>query len=278
VDGALAAARAVYEAVASGELDPVKHIGLLGDAAEPLWDHPNGDPSLVLRVVRDIQPAFRYRERFGGLRHPDRLELRVRPMVLLMRAEYRMPEPGQARKALQTALAALTFLEDYVDGRDALTDVLQHSANPVAEATVAVLGLYAAALPKAELPPRVRDQYRGIWIRLARAYVMEGGPQAIYPRTEAFASQGLYLCAEDRRPGEEPLVHAFFQLDLRTRPQHVRAQATAPKRDAVYAKYCGDTAGLRRHRRLGIEQLERLSLKRQLAELRAIERRRGEAA
>lgn len=254
-DGAVATARALFGALRDGAQDPVIALDAMEIAVEPLWDHEDGDPSLVLAVAAAMQPAFVDAVRFGGLKDPARLLMRVRPTVLLMRAQHRVS--GHEREALLTALGLLTFLEDYVGGADALIDVIgRPTANPVAEAAVALLGLYPAALRRADLPPTVREQYRGIGMRLVRAYVESAGLRVLYPRAGALASQWLYLAIEERRPREASLVHALYALDLAARPQHLRGQATRAQRDAAYAKYCGDGAGFARNRDDALRDLE----------------------
>ncbi|MDQ3935272.1 MAG: hypothetical protein M3340_11665 [Actinomycetota bacterium] len=262
-DGAVAAARRLYEAVESGEIDPVQAIDQLEIAAEPLWDHEDGDPDLVLRVVRDMQPAFVRATDYGDLKDPERIEMRVRPTILLARAQHRVS--GEEREAFLTGLSVLTFLESFVSGHEALLDVIgRPTRNAVAEAAVALMGIFPAALRRAQIPPTVREQYRRLGVRLVQAYVGETGPKAVYPRTAALASQWFYLLVNDRRAGEEPLVHALYALDLQTRPQDARGQVTRGQRDAAFAKYCDDTAGFERNRDDALQDLEDFGLTRHL--------------
>lgn len=263
---AVRSATALYTAVSEGIVDPVASIEVLEIAAEPLWDGPGGDVDLVYRVARDMQAAFAAEERrrinLGELQttDPERIGLRVRPMMLLARAEYR--RPGRERDSFATLLAIVTWIEDFVDGRRALEAILRHDRNSVAEATVAILGLWPAALRMAALPRPLHEQYRIKIVALISAYLGDDGPRVVYPRTAALAIQTLKLCVADRRAGENALVRLVYELDVRTRPQHDRGQSTRAVRDAAYAEYCKDESGKRRALHAASSEVEAFGLPR----------------
>jgi hypothetical protein len=260
---AVRTARALFQDIDEGARNPVEVIDDLKIAAEPLWDDGQGDIGLVLRVARNMQPHFVEAERRMPLSDPRRIPLRVEPALLLAGAEHRA---DSGPRAFRTTLAPLIWLEDFVEGSDALADIIARSEpNPVAKAAVAIMGLYPAALRRAKLSSVGYEHLRGQGVRYIEAYLGTSGPRAIYERTDALAAQWFYLLVKDSLPDEGPLVRLLHETDLRTRPQHARAQATSGLRDAEYSRYCGDDAGFERHRAATRESLARFQLPRHQA-------------
>lgn len=281
-------ARTLFQGVEAELIDPLEDLDRLATAAEALWDARDGDPNLVLRVAQKIQPRFAEAERNLSRSAEERIKLRVEPQIFLMRAQFRVR--GHERDALLTALSVRWFLQDCVDGKHSLHDVVGRGNNLIAEYAVAMLGLFPAALRRIARPvhregwgyphglgraPALYERYRKIWLDLVRAYVGTDGPTAIYPRTFALANQGLLLICDDPlgqgpRHDEKHLAQLLYELNARHRPMHQRGQATVAKLEAVWAKYHGDLESARRHVEAGASVLTKLSLDRQLQELRDV--------
>ena len=253
-DRAVAVARTFMEGLRDGRIEPVANLERMKAAAEPLWDGEDGDPQLVRTAVNDVQRAFRQAERFGGLKDPARLMVRVEPQVLLARAELRA---GRGREAFLVSHAVLVWLEDFAGGSAALRDIIARpTPNPAAECAVAILGIYPAALRRSGLPLIIGTQYEQIGRQLVRAYMNTDRRPTVYPRTAALASQWLYhVIRADHGGAERDLVRRLYELDLMTRPPHLRGQATRALRDLEYARYLGAAADVERHKEQVTEDL-----------------------
>lgn len=256
---ALAEGSAFLEAVAAGTLNAVEHLDYLEEAVEPVWDSREGDPMLAVEALASAEPTFRDVDSSRIAAGTSRLMLRGRYSVLRARAEYRA---GRYRPAFEFALGAMTWLENEVaGGTDALVEVLRRSPNEVAELLVADLGIYPAALRRVSLPPAARSCFDELGLRLVDAYVYQPDVP-IYRRTSALASQWFYRLVEREHPRDGNLINALYDLDITSRPNDARSQATVPLREFEYAMWQGRFADAESYRAQARESLDKFGLRR----------------
>jgi hypothetical protein len=226
-------------------------------AAEPMFDGANGDPKLVVDALAKAEVAFRAAESTVPLISTQRLYLRSRLQVLVARAWYRYPNE---RQAFMTAFANLRWLEDFVGGAMELEDIIGRPPNPAGEQAVAILGIYPAALRRADFAPAQYAEFRDRGLRLVEAYLRldRGGVRAIYDRTHACACQWFYLGVHELE--DDDLVKELYRLDRETRPQVVRGEATCQARDMEFARRFGDPVVAEKHRLAAIADFARYRL------------------
>ena len=218
---------------------------------EPLWDGPGGDAQLAYDAICACEPALISAER--ELDAAARFRHRGRLWVLRARAAYHLPDP---RQGLVESFAMLRWLEREAGGQAVLLETLARpTPNISAELAVAALGIYPAALRRAQLSAEAQTHYFDYGLVLVLAYLRlsQGGPAALYERTHALASQWFYATV-GRLVDERP-VRALYQLDRQTRPPDARGEATAALRDLEYARRFGDELTVERLRRVASTQL-----------------------
>ncbi|MDW5597781.1 hypothetical protein VSS74_25740 [Conexibacter stalactiti] len=233
----------------------------LEQAAEPQFDGEGGEPVFVLRALRTAIPVL-LREEAGVINTADRLGLRFRPQILLVRTHHVSRQPYEAVTLGYTLLHELLQI---AGGQQELSAALRRAeANPLAEQTVGVLGIFMATIRRSSLPEKTRDLLTESCRQLVSAYVLDAEMEepVLYPRTAALAAQGFYFFNELRLPGTEELIEALYALDCRSRPQNARGQATCALRELEWARYHYDADAMKRFRRQAIVDLGHYALRR----------------
>jgi hypothetical protein len=251
---AVASAHDFLEDVRAGRVDP--ELDDLELAVEGAWDGPGGDSKLALDALLEARIGFRKAEEAVGLDSSERIRLRYQPWVLVARGWFRY---GNWRQAFIEAFAGIRSLEDFAGGRDALREVVGRPANAVGEAAVGFLGLFPAALRRAQLAPQHRTQFHEIGVKLLAAYLGTKYDPAIYPRTSAVAAQWFYYLVHDP-DADDGLLKVLFDLDDRTRPRDARGLATWDSLAMEYEKRFGDASAAERHRLAALEAFALLPL------------------
>jgi len=253
---------------------PERALVSLEAVIEPACDGPGGDPRLAHDVAVAAEGAFRDAEQDAGSRTLEQIELRSRSQLVIARAGYRA---GFEKQAFVRSLALLTWVAWFVEGRNALLAALRSSLpNGTAAAAIRALGIYPAALRRSGY----RRSKQAHFLVLARPFVEaylhskgQGGAPVIYDRTHALASQWLYALL-DVWP-DDPLVPRLIELELMSRPDNARGQATEPLRDFELARRAGDIRERERQRVEAKARLEAFPLERHL---QMVERQRYLAA
>jgi len=180
---------------------------------------------------------------------------------------------GHSTEALRECLAVITWLEDLVDGPNALIDVVARPQNAVAKQVVEVLGIFAASLRRAVLTPTAYEGLVAVGRALMAAYVglyaSTDRTPSLYPRSHAATIQWLYLLMTRRLPEDALLIETLYALEHEMRPAHKRSQATRHLRDFAYARYQGCSAEADAHRRLAVPAMSDAGLARQLRVIEA---------
>lgn len=223
---------------------------------EAAWDGPGGDTKLALDATLKAQLGFRRTEAELRLSSPERIQLRYGPWLLVARAWFRY---GNSRQALIETFGGIRSLEDLAGGRIPLHEIVGRPANAVGGAAVGFLGLYPAALRRAQLVASHRVQFHEIGLDLLKAYLGKEDEPTVYPRTAAVAAQWFYYLVHDLK-ADDRLVKALYLLDERTRPQDARGLATWDSLAMEYEKRFGDPSAAERHRLTALEGLARLPL------------------
>jgi hypothetical protein len=164
---AVTVAHQYLQEVSSGRLLP--NLVDLELAAEAAWDGPGGDAGGALEAILKAQILFRQAEESYELGSPERVELRYAIWVLVARAWFRF---GNWRQAFIEAFAGIRSLEEIAGGRDVLRKVVGHKSNALAQAAIGFLGLFPAALRRAQLAPAHREQFHEIGFGLLIAYLL----------------------------------------------------------------------------------------------------------
>jgi hypothetical protein len=256
---ALAEGSTFLESVANGSVNPAEHLDYFQEALEPVWDSREGDPMLALRAITSAEQAFVNVDRGTTAGGTSRLIMRVQYSVLRARAEFRA---GRSRPALEWALGAITWVETELGGgTDALVEVLRRSRSQVGELLIGALGIYPAALRRASLTHVERSCVDGLGLRLVEAYVYQPN-RPIYRRTTALASQWFYRLVERGHSDDSDLIQVLYDLDVASRPDNARAQATVPLREFEYAMWQGRYADAERYAAQARECLDKFGLRR----------------
>lgn len=251
--------------VLEDRIDPLKELDALKAAVDPAWDGPHGNVHLVLEALLKTEVAVYDAERKLPLGAPGQIKLQATVQALIAKGWHRK---RNYKQATLVAFSTIKRLEDLV-GRNQLPEIIGRSSeNAVAEAAVEMLGVFPAALRRAEargeFKPQTAQALNKRYLDLALAYMgPDLDPKVIYPGTDGLAAQGFYRFVHDP-DAPEPLVKAFYELDVKARPNQKRSLVTAHARDAEYAAYLGDLDRARRESRSFVVALERLGMLRHL--------------
>lgn len=231
--------KAFLRTVDDGVVNPVDMLDETTHAINVVLDGPGGDGRLAMAALRSFQTACRQAEISRRCTTDERLGLRLTPAIWSAIVHHRL---GYPREALSRAYTAWMELERFVGHERVVYEALSSvTPSAVGEHAVAITTILSATLRRVDLPPETQELLVNRCRRLYGAYALHGREPVIYPRTPAFAAQVMYLLAEQRNPDDKPLVEALKALDARTRPTHVRGQATLRLCEHAYELYCGNT-------------------------------------
>lgn len=256
----------VFRNVLDNKLDPIKHLELIKAAVEPAWDGPHGNIHVVHEGLLKVEIAVYNAEKKLALGTPAQLDLQATIQNLMAKSWHRK---RNYRQASLVAFNMIKKLEELVGGRKELLEIVARpTESAVAKAAVEILGVFVAALRRAEangeFKADIAQILRQVADDLVAAYLgPKLSPQVIYPGTDAVAAQSFYRRVHDPEAPAE-LVNALYELDKKTRPDEKRSLVTAHARDAEYALYLGDREKGRSQARRFVLALERIGMIRHL--------------
>jgi hypothetical protein len=240
-------------------------MGLLEAAIEPLLDAPGGNPMIVVYAAKQLMKDISFLERTTRVSAEKRLSRRVRITVMQARGLHCA---GESYLAFRAALAGLTAVENFAEGREGLlAKMANRPPNAVAECAVALLGIAAASLRRAGIAQTSRDFWTTRICEIVERYIpqlQEPTSAYVYPGTPALI-QVLYLLVERRDPADARLIRALHELDKVARPTDRRALATVPLREVAVAGYYGDEQRADEQSRLALPALVDSSLTRHVS-------------
>jgi hypothetical protein len=260
----------VFTKVLDNRLDPVKHLDLIKAAVEPAWDGPHGNIHLVHEALLKVEIAVYDAEKKLVIGTPAQLELQATVQKLVAKSWHRK---RNYKQAVLVAFNMIKRLEELEGSREELLDIVARpTESAVAQAAIEVLGVFVAALRRAEARREFKPDIARALCKVAHDLVMaylgpDLNPRVIYPGTDALAAQSFYRFVHDPEASER-LVEAFYELDTRTRPDEKRSGVTAHAREAEYASYKGEQDRAREEARWFVVALERLGMVRHLGTIR----------
>lgn len=258
-----------FDQVLEGRINPLLELDVLVAAVDPAWDGPRGDVHLVLEALMKTEIIVYDAERKLPLGAPEQIKLQATIQALVAKGWHRK---RNYKQATLVAFSMIKRLEDLVGPEQLLEIVGRPTESAIAEATVEMLGIYPAALRRAEargeFKPETALALHELYLNLVLAYLgPDLSPRVIYPGTDGLAAQGFYRFVHDHE-APEALVKAFYELDVKTRPDQKRSIVTAHARDAEYAAYLGDLDRARREGKAFVTALELLGMVRHLATIK----------
>jgi hypothetical protein len=228
---ALQSAESVARALIAGETDPIMRQGEMQLALEVLCDAPGGDTARAYEVVVAIEARYRRPEMWES-DGPTADRLRI-ACWLALAAEVAHRD-GRYRQAVVHCQTAFRYLDEAAGSRkELMRRVGSSKSDSVAEAATAVFAIWLAALRRASYPPIVKSQFRSGAPELLGPIMASG---QVYPRTHALATQALFDAAEE---GEIEGLEELRQISDATRPDSLRASATAPLVSMEFARAQG---------------------------------------
>jgi hypothetical protein len=241
-----------------------RKIADLEAATEPLLDAPGGNPMLAAHAARALVRENAVLERTLPSTEEQRLRRRVRLTVVQARGLHCA---GESDLAFRAVLAALTATQNAAKGRaELLAQMGNVEPNVFAECVIAVLGIGAASLRRAELARSSRETCTERFRELVLAYIpdlKDPSSAQLYPGTPSLV-QVMYLFTEHRISTDAGLVRALHGLDKVARGTDRRSLATIPLREVAVAGFEGDRTRLIQQRALARPKLEEQPLPRHL--------------